>query len=539
MPLRPLTRDQISMLPHSLDELLPKGHPARFVDALIDGLSRDDWERMGIDLQGNRMGAASYRPEVMLKVWVYGFMTGLRSSRELELACRERMPFIWLTGQQYPDHNTLWRFYKRHREGMGHLLTLSVGMAAQMGLARFALQAVDGTKVWANASRERTYDAAGIERLMGRTEKAIDELEAKNEGEGGEASERLASELEDKGALMEALKEAAAELEREGLSKINLTDPEARLMKGRSGIAPSYNAQAMASPTEDDAGNRGMLITAAEVCDDPSDQSQLAPMLAAAEEATGVRAEETLADGGYHSGSNLEECEARGQRVVMPESQGKALGKPYHKDNFAYDEGSDSYECPEGERLPFARVKLTRGERVRVYRASGEVCGACPAFGECTKDGRHGRAIEIGPRDGVLRRHREMMKTDGAKERYKLRAPLIEGVFGIMKERMGARRFLLRGRRNVAAEWSLLAFAFNLRVLSRAWGARTERSEGLWGPVGGSYGPFCGLAEAILLATGWWAARWASSAPSALGRWAVDAAATPQPALLSIGQHKL
>ena len=138
------------------------------------------------------------------------------------------------------------------------------------------------------------------------------------------------------------------------------------------------------------------MITAVEVVDEPDDHGQLTPMLDKAEDNTGARADMTLADAGYHSGQALEECASRGQRVAMPESQRRALRRPYHKDRFTYDESSDSYRCPQGQALRFIRIKRNHGVPMRRYRASGAVCRACPAFGTCTKDARYGRALEIG-----------------------------------------------------------------------------------------------------------------------------------------------
>ena len=141
-------------------------------------------------------------------------------------------------------------------------------------------------------------------------------------------------------------------------------------------------------------------------------------------------------------------CMHAHQKVVMPEAQ-SPLEHPYHKDRFNYDEETDSYICPLGRRLPFTRMKRTRGISV-LYRASGAVCRGCPAFGVCTRDGRHGRALEIGPHDTTLRRHRAWMRTDRARGAYARRKGLVEPVFGIIKERQAARRFLLRGLVNVA-----------------------------------------------------------------------------------------
>ena len=407
MPLRPMGREQIWMLPPTLDELIPADHPARFVDAYLDGLDRDAWARLGVDTDGNPMGAPAYHPRALLSVWLYGFMTGVRSTRKLESVCRDQIPYLWLTGWQRPDHNTLWRFYKNQRQAMRNLFKHTVRTAFTMELVDLAVQAVDGTKVRANAANDRTYDDKTLRRLLERSERTICDLEAQNEAGEDAAPANLPQELAGKEALRERMRRAKETLEdSDRLKQINLTDQDAVMMRTRQGITLAYASQATVSPAVTDGKVTGMLITAADVVNDPVDQSQLGPMLEKAEETSEVRAETTLADAGYHSGINLEECDRRGQQVVMPAAQGRALESPYHKDRFVYDEASDRYRCPEGQWLRFTRIKRTGQTMMRLYRASGAVCRACPAFGVCTTDGRHGRALEIGPHDAALRSHR-------------------------------------------------------------------------------------------------------------------------------------
>ena len=471
MPHRPLNREQMWILPPSLDEFLGPGHPARFVAEFVDALDDDDWAGIGIDKDGDPMGAPSYHPRALLGVWLYGFMTGVRSTRMLEAACRDQIPYLWLTGCQRPDHVTLWRFFNSHQDGMRRLLKRTVQTAVEMDLVELALQAVDGTKVGANVAKSRTYDADGLRRLMGRLDEVIADLEAQNEAGDEPSAGHLPEELHDRKVLRDQVRKTISCLGgRDGQKFINLTDQDARMMDTRQGIAMAYNAQAMVSPVTADGKTAGMLITAADVAAETTDQSQLTPMMEQAEETSGHRAETTLADAGYHSGSNLEECARRGQQVVMPESQERALESPYHKDRFVYDEASDSYRCPEGYTLRFSGVR--RGRRnmvVRLYRSTGAACRACPAFGVCTTNKRNGRALEINPHDAALRRHRAWMSTGEAKEAFKQRKQLVEPVFGIIKEQQRAQRFLLRGLPNVTAEWTLLATAFNLRTLWRAW----------------------------------------------------------------------
>mgnify|MGYP001616590153 CR=1 FL=1 len=126
MPVRPLNRQQTWLLPPTLDELIPDDHPARFVASFVDTLDDDVWRKLSIELDGEPLGAPAYHPRALLSVWLYGFMTSMRSSRKLEAACRDQVPYLWLTGWQHPDHNTLWRFYKGHRAEMRHLFKLTV-----------------------------------------------------------------------------------------------------------------------------------------------------------------------------------------------------------------------------------------------------------------------------------------------------------------------------------------------------------------------------------------------------------------------------
>ena len=416
MPLREMGREQIWMLPPTLDELLPLDHPARFVAEFVDALDRDAWAELGVDIEGDLMGAPAYHPRALLSVWLYGFMTGVRSCRKLEAACRDQILYLWLTGWQHPDHNTLWRFYKGHRQAMRKLFERTVGTAVAMKLA---VQAVDGTKVVANASLNRSYDAEGLRGLLERLERAITDLEAQNEAGEEAAVARLPQKLADKEVLREQVKHAMADLaSQKRHRRINLTDPEARLMKGRQGIVAGYNAQAMVSPMETDGGATSMLVTAVDVVDAANDNALLVPMLEQAEETTGTRAQMTLADAGRLR-------------------------------SFAYSMRTES--------------------RCACTGLAGAVCQACPAFRACTRAKEIGRSLAIGPHDAALRRHRSWMSTSAAKEAYGVRKQLVEPVFGIIKEQQGARRFLLRGLVNVAAEWTMLATAFNLRTLCRVW----------------------------------------------------------------------
>ena len=321
---------------------------------------------------------------------------------------------------------------------MRRLFEGTVRTAMTMKLVDLAVQEVDGTKVVANASLHRSYDAEGLSGLLERLEKAIADLEAQNERGEGTAVAHLPEELADKEVLREQVRQAMADLTSQNRHKrINLTDADARLMKGRQGIVAGYNAQAMVSPMATDGGATSMLVTAVDVVDQANDNALLVPMMEQAEETTGTKSQMTLADAGYFAASHLAECDRRGQKVVVSEARQRFLEDPYHKDRFTYDEHSDSFRCPQGQTLAFVRIQHANGVPLRLYRAAGAVCQACPAFRACTRAKKIGRSLAIGPHDAVLRRHRSWMSTSAAKEAYGLRKQLVEPVFGIIKEQTG------------------------------------------------------------------------------------------------------
>jgi len=481
MPLRPSSRQQTWLFPPTLDELIPGDHPVRFVASFVDTLNDTMWHKMGIDLDGGPLGAPAYHPRVLLSVWLYGFMTGTRSSRKLETACRDYIPYLWLTGWQHPDHNTLWRFYKEHRAEMRHLFKLTVRTAVKMDLVDMAIQAIDGTKIQANAARERTYDAEGLQQLIERTDKVIQDLEKQNETGDDPATVYLPEKLRQAELLRAGLKATLGRLTEEERKRVNLTDGDADLVKNRQGIVAGYNMQTVVSPLKvtETTKTGGLLITAVEAVRDPDDHHQLVNMMEQAESITGKKADITLADAGYHSGANLSDCQQRKQKVAIPESQEHRLNPPHH-DKFSYNANNDSYICPRGQTLNFIETRHLVKKELRVYGGLGATCRFCSAFGICTKNRYRGRELLIGLNEPVLLHHREWMTTQEAKTAYRRRKELSEPSFGIIKEQMGFRRFLLRGLHNAKAEVVMIATAFNMRTLYRAWRWRLDKSWRIW-----------------------------------------------------------
>jgi transposase len=436
---------------------------------MLDALTAAEWREMGIEPEGATEGGPAYAPQALAAIWVYGFMSRVRSCRRLEVACQEQVPLMWLSGLQRPDHNTLWRFYQAHRTGMRGLFRRTIQVAVKGGLVNLALQAVDGTKIAGNAAKDRTYNAEQLERLLTRTNEAIAELEAQNSGEDEPPPPTLPAELARQQALSERVRDALEAVRAGEKRHINLHDTDVALMKGPQGFIAGYNAQVMVSAVAS-GGHSSLLITAAEVTAQPDDHRQLLPMIEQARSHVGAAADTTLADGGYHSGPNLKHCHEQHITVALPEGHVRREGGPYARQAFTYTAATDTYRCPEGQHLAFVRLLRRRNEPARrLYRAAAGVCQQCPAYDACARRSRHGRGLEAGPNEEHLLRHRAWMASPEAKATYRWRKMLVEPAFGLLKEQLGMRRFHLRGLANVRAEWTLLATAFNLLTLWRAW----------------------------------------------------------------------
>jgi transposase len=480
MPQRLFSRERIWLFPPSLDEMIPEDHPVRFVAAFVDSLSEKEWHELGINPHGEARGAPEYSPRALLGIWLYGFMSGTRKSRKLEDACRNQIPYLWVSGWQQPDHNTLWRFYKEYRGDMRTLFKRTIKTAVKMDLIDLAVQAIDGTKIAANAAKDRIYDEEGLERLEKRVDEKVDELERQNEEEYGYDPVHLPKELRKAKAMKEKIKEVKKELARdEKRKKINLTDGDAGLMKIGPGIVPGYNFEAAGHQLKEGvAGVKGKIFTAADVVQDSADTEQLTKMIEQSQENLEIKVELSLADAGFGSGANLAECEKLEQKIVMPMTEEKAQKDPYHKSKFTYHEETDTYTCPEGRTLSYRGNQKIDKIKYRIYRINRGLCKLCPAFGVCTKSGQ--RTICRSPYEESLRRHQEWMETEEAKEAYKKRKWIIEPMFGITKEQMGIRCFWLRGLENVKSEGMMIATAFNLRTLYKVWQRWLSVDEKKW-----------------------------------------------------------
>src|SRR5271157_5250397 len=454
--------DQIDLLPQSLEDWVPRDHPARFIREFVDAL---DLGELGFRERESEEGRPSYAADLLLKVWLYGYLARIRGTRELERACREHLSLVWLTGRHAPDHNTLWRFWRDNRGALREVFRAGVKVAAAQGLIGMVCHAVDGTKIRAAASRRTVEHRKELEKVLRRVEASIAEMEAAVEAaEQEETGEyRLPEGLQEAGKLRQAIRESLGKMQEAKREHLHPQEPEARLMPCGGRKEPAYNAQAVVDAT---AG----IIVAETAVNAESDNQMLVPMLEEVKANLGAVAAETVADGGYSSAAQLGEAQARGYEVIV--APGVETGGPnqgeYASAKFQYDGERDEVICPRGERLKF-EAKQNKGPHqppVRRYRCRS--FRECPVRELCSRS-KKGRQIEVSPQHAAVMRQRAKRLDPVKRALLRRRQVIVEPVFGILKQGEGFRRWTVRGLENVRTQWALVCTAYNLKKLCQAW----------------------------------------------------------------------
>jgi transposase len=451
--------EEILMFPPAVEDWVEEDHPARFVREMVESL---ELRELGFAESPGEEGRPHYGTDLLVKAWLWGYLNRIRSSRQLEKACRENLSLIWLVGRREPDHNTLWRFWARNREALQKLFREVVGVAVRAEVVGTVLHAVDGTKIQAVASMESGLYEGSLKKQLKRVDEWIAELEKEIEAneKREQGSYRLPQELKDREALRRRIKEALEEVRREGEKDWNPKEPEARMMKCEGRKRFSYNAQAVV----DEASG---MVVAEEVVNESTDYHQLVPMLEKTEQNLGEVAQETLADLGYRTVEQLGGAEERKYPVLVQlhKSEGEKA-HPYHASRFRYEAAEDCVICPQGKQLTYRGSSWKGSYLERVYRCQEH--RECAVARQCTKD-RTGRKIGLSPYHEALVAQREKQRK--AKNRAKLakRKFIVERTFAEIKQHMGFRRWTMRGKQGTKAQWAMICTAYNLRKLYPFW----------------------------------------------------------------------
>jgi transposase len=453
--------NEVYLFPASIEEWIERDHPARFIREFVE---QADLKEMGFEKPVGEEGGSCYDAGLLLRVFLYGYLKKIRSFRAMERACWEDIGFIWLTGNHRPDHNSLWRFFGQNKKNIGKIFKQTVKVAMEMKLVGLTLQALDGTKIQAASSGRKLYDEKYLRKLEQALDQSLKEqeqgLEKSHSKEDQEPKIKLPEDLKDREVLREKVKAALKEITDKEIKHCHPQEIEARRMESDGRNRFSYNAQVVVD-------EKNQVIVAQDVNNHPNDIGLMTPMMEKAAEQTQTKVQ-TLMDGGYASSQDFAKAKQAGFSVISPLPNGWRNIHDYHSSQFQHDPVRDVVICPEGKELKFRGTRLKEGHLLRIYRDQS-VCKNCPAQTLCTKDGRHGRSIEIGPYHQSLVEHRDMLQNEQVKQTLKKRSGIVEPVFAQVKSNGRFRRWSFRGLDKVSAQWALLCTTWNLVVIFRSW----------------------------------------------------------------------
>ena len=450
-------RYQFGLFPQSIEDYVARSDPVRAYDAFVEAL---DFNDLGIQIDPDQVGNSEYDPKAMLKLFVYGYSYGTKSSRKLERETHHNLSFIWLMGGLKPDHKTIAEFRRKNKETLKKVLRQCARMCLKLDLIAGNVLFVDGAKIRANAARAKTHDQAYYEQHLleidRRIEQLVEECEKIDEMEEGQKSwVEMDRELTQKKQLKEKMQEALKTMKETGRAEVNLTDSDCALMHSIQGSHASYNVQ---SVVDDKNG----LIVHAEAVQEATDVNQFATQIQQANEVLEEPCKVACADAGYADTEELQKIGGQQIRVIVP-SQRQALHEeegPFSKSHFRYDKEQDCYWCPEGNRLRYDWTE--KGSGKRFYQiTNGKICRGCVHYGQCTS-AKKGRRITRMVLEETKEKLEAQYEEPGSQEIYKRRKARVELPFGHIKRNLKTDGFLMRGCSGVNAETSLLATCFNL-----------------------------------------------------------------------------
>jgi transposase len=430
--IRGEARNQGTLFPVTLEELIPKDHGCRVIDAFVRRL---DMEELGfMRAEPAETGRPPYDPRDLLKLYLYGYLHQIRSSRKLEAECQRNIEVMWLLERLVPDHKSIAEFRRMNREGVTAAGAELIRFARSVGLVRGEWVAIDGSKFRAVSSSRSVHERRELERYL-------------EELEGADGEEGMEIESAAVAAALEKLQQHA--------------EPEARFLRTPTGKVPAYNVQIAVDAEH-------ALIVSHQVSDETTDNRSLQPMAEAAQAAVGQAGQSlhVVADGGYSNGQQAQACEDQGILPHVPANRGvnnRGDGTLFGRSDFQYEESSDTFVCPAGNRLHRHQGK----DRYIVYAGQVEVCGTCPLKARCTVGSR--RLLKKHLYEGALQRMQERATPDA----MRLRASIVEHPFASLKYHIfGHARFLLRGLKGAATEMGLGVMAYNLKRMISVVGAR-------------------------------------------------------------------
>ncbi len=442
-------RNQINLFPESIEDYIAPDDPVRAYDAFVGAL---DFRDLGITLDPNKVGNSEYHPHAMLKLLVYGYSYGIRSSRKLERATHHNLSFIWLTSGLKPDHKTIAEFRRKNKEALAQVLKQCAKICIKLNLIEGNTLFLDGTKIRANASIKNTWTKKKAKKALKHIDERISDIltqcDAIDEAEQGSLV-TMNEELKDQKTLKAKIKGILQELKEESL---NTTDPECTSIKKGKNFYAGFNFQSTVDKKQG-------LILSTDVVSENNDLNQFATQINKANHTLDKKCEVAVADCGYASTDELEKIDNQEIKVIVPSQRQVTKGEPslFAKERFTYKD--DYYICPEGHKLTPYRLNKDNN---KVYKISDKkICLSCPHYGICTKSPT-GRTISRLLKEEVRQKLEAQYEEPSSQEIYKLRKEKVELPFGHIKHNLKFDSFLLRGLKGAKAEASIISTCFNL-----------------------------------------------------------------------------
>ena len=455
-------RKQKTLFPQSVDEYIPQDAPVRAYDVFVDSL---DFTELGIKIEPHKVGCPQYAPKIMLKLLLYGYSYGIRSSRKLEREAHYNLSFIWLTGGLKPDHKTIAEFRRRNKSALKKVLKQCARLCIDIGLIEGNTLFVDGSKVRANASIKNSWTKRKclnhLKKIDERIAEILSECESVDQAERDNSSMvHMKKDLSDNKTLKAKVLDVLNELKAEDKKSTNTTDPDCRRMHGRQGSHAGYNVQSVVD-------QKHGLIVNSDVVNENNDLHQFANQIEQANETLDKKCQIACGDAGYADVNELEKIDSQGVKVIVPsakQAEKVERSDPFDKAHFKYDKANDCYICPEGKVLGYSHTEIQK--RKRTYRAGLSVCRKCKFLKECTTN-RRGRTITRLFREELKEKLEAQYEESESQKTYALRKQKVELPFGHIKHNLKVTGFLLRGMEGVKAEASILSSCFNIaRMIS-------------------------------------------------------------------------
>ena len=457
-------RTQTTLFPASFDDYISDNNPVRMVDYFVDNL---DFSELGFNrVEPASTGRPAYHPSVLLKIYIYGYLNRIQSSRRLERESQRNIELIWLTGRLAPDFKTIADFRKDNGKAIRQVCGKFVALCRKMNLFSQAIVAIDGSKFKAVNNRDKNFTTAKMKRRLEAVETKIAsylaELDEADQGEP-DVTEAETEKLQEKLSALEEKQQSLKKLETQMLEapdkQVSETDPDCRSMKTRGTGIVGYNVQ-----TAVDSEHH--LIPAHEVTNSGSDKDQLKSMAEQARTAMGSETLEVLADAGYYNGKEILACEEDKITTYVPKPQtssSKAKGR-FGKQDFKYIPEDDEYQCPADQRLSYRFTTKENEMNMRVYSSSA--CRDCRIKEQCTTAKE--RRIKRWEHEDVLDAMQQRLEENP--EKMLIRKQTVEHPYGTIKAWMGATHFLMKTLEHVSTEMSLHVLAYNMKRVMNIMG---------------------------------------------------------------------